>query len=416
MNNITKRTVSAAMAILIASGTLTTAASAAGTRVVGNASAVNQRLGLGINERELSYFTKDKNAVLELDFEKKGSDRVLQTTYSSEMEIRLYTSDKNYAVYRYNSDRNDELYVYDILRKSGIKDPSSITAVMLVDSEYKKVVDYDFDLLDKISYEEMHENYGYGKAQKCDKDYYEAIMNITEGSADDRDYDEVEEMHEGGMGKGVGTILDKKTVKYYNSRKAALSFEYSFKKLDDYYSEAENFEYCADFEIFTKDKYVYECSVSLLDNPYITAKEIVEAAGVPKSKEITAVRIDEHIHIPEQCQGTTVPDHTEYMSAQTGRYLEAARSINLGKTGWQTVKDEKFYVKKGGTLITKDVTINGIRYEFDKNGVCEGKYTGWVTNSKGKRYYKKGVLIKNKWIKLKNGERVYAGRDGYIVD
>ncbi|MBQ8614010.1 MAG: hypothetical protein IJ416_07335 [Ruminiclostridium sp.] len=408
MNNITKRTVSAAMALLITLGAMPVTASAAGTRVVGNAA--NQRMGISINERELSYFTKDKNAVLELDYKKKGSDRVIQTVYSSEMEIRLYTTDKNYAVFRYNSDRNDELYVYDILRKSGIKDPSSIKSVMLMDSEYKEIEDYDFDLLDKISYKEMHENYDYGKAQKCDEDYYEAIMDITEGNANDRDYDEVRD--EG----GIGTILDKKTVKYYNSRKAALSFEYSFKKLDDYYSEAENFEYCADFEIFTKDKYVYECSVSLLDNPYITAKEIVEAAGVPKSKEITAVRIDEHIHIPEQCQGTTIPDHTEYMSAQMGRYLEAARSVNLGKTGWQTVKDEKFYVKKGGTLITKDVTINGIRYEFDKNGVCEGKYTGWVTNSKGKRYYKKGVLIKNKWIKLKNGERVYAGKDGYIVD
>ncbi|MGN1136429.1 MAG: hypothetical protein ACI4SF_09445 [Oscillospiraceae bacterium] len=60
-------------------------------------------------------------------------------------------------------------------------------------------------------------------------------------------------------------------------------------------------------------------------------------------------------------------------------------------------------------------TVNGIAYRYSDSGEQTGKFTGWAKNSKGRRYYKNGVLYKNKWIKLKSGKRFYAGEDGYLT-
>lgn len=59
-------------------------------------------------------------------------------------------------------------------------------------------------------------------------------------------------------------------------------------------------------------------------------------------------------------------------------------------------------------------TVNGVAYRYSDSGERIGKYSGWGSNSKGKRYYKNGVLYKNKWIKTKNGKYYYAGADGYM--
>ncbi|MGN0599113.1 MAG: hypothetical protein ACI4JK_04385 [Oscillospiraceae bacterium] len=60
-------------------------------------------------------------------------------------------------------------------------------------------------------------------------------------------------------------------------------------------------------------------------------------------------------------------------------------------------------------------TADGIAYRYSDSGEQLSKYTGWAKNSKGRRYYKNGVLYKNKWIKLKSGKRFHAGEDGYLT-
>ena len=59
-------------------------------------------------------------------------------------------------------------------------------------------------------------------------------------------------------------------------------------------------------------------------------------------------------------------------------------------------------------------TVDGVTYRYSDSGEQKGKYTGWSKTSKGKRYYKKGVMYTNKWLKTKNGKYYYAGSDGYM--
>lgn len=84
-------------------------------------------------------------------------------------------------------------------------------------------------------------------------------------------------------------------------------------------------------------------------------------------------------------------------------------------SGWNWVGEKGYYVKKDGTLATGSVTIGDVRYQFDKDGVCQGRYTGYTRSKKGRRYWKDGILVRNFWIK-KNGKRKhYAGEDGYFL-
>ena len=58
-------------------------------------------------------------------------------------------------------------------------------------------------------------------------------------------------------------------------------------------------------------------------------------------------------------------------------------------------------------------TIDGVKYRYSDSGEQLGKYTGWTRAAKGRRYYKNGVMYKNRWIKTKKGY-YYAGKDGYM--
>lgn len=59
-------------------------------------------------------------------------------------------------------------------------------------------------------------------------------------------------------------------------------------------------------------------------------------------------------------------------------------------------------------------TIDGVSYRYSDSGEKIGKFSGWAKTSKGRRYYKNGVMYKNKWIKTKSGKYYYAGADGYM--
>ena len=79
------------------------------------------------------------------------------------------------------------------------------------------------------------------------------------------------------------------------------------------------------------------------------------------------------------------------------------------------VEDEfRYYIDKRGKPVCKNTVIDNIRYKFNKYGQCEGKYTGWTKSSKGRRYWKDGILVTNRYLRTKSGVRYYADEDGYV--
>ncbi len=105
---------------------------------------------------------------------------------------------------------------------------------------------------------------------------------------------------------------------------------------------------------------------------------------------------------------------SDYRSHRS-EYRKNQKSFTFYQFGWNEFDGERYYLKKDGTLATGSLTVGGIRYKFDENGVCQGKYTGFTESSKGKRYWKNGKLVKNKWIKVKGEWKYFAGADGYCV-
>lgn len=84
------------------------------------------------------------------------------------------------------------------------------------------------------------------------------------------------------------------------------------------------------------------------------------------------------------------------------------------KVGWNEVDGNRVYVQKNGFTATKSTTIDGVRYRFDENSVCQGKYTGKVKSGNNVVCYKDGVKQENElftgWIKF-GGKRFYAQDD-----
>ena len=86
------------------------------------------------------------------------------------------------------------------------------------------------------------------------------------------------------------------------------------------------------------------------------------------------------------------------------------------RSGWHTFGGtDTVYRDKKGTTVTKPTVIDGKLYKFDKNGVCKGLYTGFANTKKGKVYYSKGVLVKNKVLKFRNGTRYKADKNGILT-
>lgn len=88
----------------------------------------------------------------------------------------------------------------------------------------------------------------------------------------------------------------------------------------------------------------------------------------------------------------------------------------FAESGWNEIDGARYYVKKDGALATSSLIIGGIRYQFGKDGVCQGEYTGFTKSDKGKRYWKDGKLIKNERFEAKNGRRYYADKNGYLTE
>lgn len=113
------------------------------------------------------------------------------------------------------------------------------------------------------------------------------------------------------------------------------------------------------------------------------------------------------------------PQRIGFIYVQMGYfYFEPSRggiSAIPNKCGWNEIGGKRYYLRDSGTLAKSPTTIDGIRYAFDENGVCLGRYTGYSNSSKGRRYWKNGELLKNKWIKVKGERKYYADENGYFV-
>lgn len=62
--------------------------------------------------------------------------------------------------------------------------------------------------------------------------------------------------------------------------------------------------------------------------------------------------------------------------------------------GWKTVGGNRYYFKKNGKAVQSSTyKADGIMYKFNANGVCTGKYTGYIKKKDGSRiYYENGVI------------------------
>ncbi len=59
-------------------------------------------------------------------------------------------------------------------------------------------------------------------------------------------------------------------------------------------------------------------------------------------------------------------------------------------------------------------TVDGVTYRYSDSGEQLGTYSGFALSISGRRYYKNGALVKNKWLKTASGKRYYAGSNGIL--
>lgn len=87
----------------------------------------------------------------------------------------------------------------------------------------------------------------------------------------------------------------------------------------------------------------------------------------------------------------------------------------LRAEGWKEENGKKFYINADGQKVTGFKVIDGVGYTFTDEGDCKGKYTGYTKSSKGRRYYKDGVVLTNCWLKV-NGEcKYFASENGWFL-
>lgn len=63
----------------------------------------------------------------------------------------------------------------------------------------------------------------------------------------------------------------------------------------------------------------------------------------------------------------------------------------------------------------KLTTVDGVKYRVAADGQTGEKFTGWTKTAKGRRYYKKGILQHDRWLRMKSGKEYYLSSDGYAI-
>ena len=149
------------------------------------------------------------------------------------------------------------------------------------------------------------------------------------------------------------------------------------------------------FELFSTDDNAYKARYKLPERAVYTVKEIIRDSGIDDITRIGLVGII--YYAGERFKDITGYDFYDYTP------------------GWNTIDGNTYYITSDGTIITKSVIIDDVRYKFTKDGVCHGKYSGFTRSKNGLRYYKDGVIIKNKCIRFTDGRIYIADKDGYLT-
>ena len=147
-------------------------------------------------------------------------------------------------------------------------------------------------------------------------------------------------------------------------------------------------------ELYSSDDKAYASSYIMTERTIYSIKEIIRDSGIDDSKKIGLVCICETSFSDKEITGYKIYDYTP---------------------GWNTIDGNTYYITSDGTIITKSVIIDDVRYKFTKDGVCHGKYSGFTRSKNGLRYYKDGVIIKNKCIRFTDGRIYIADKDGYLT-
>jgi len=236
----------------------------------------------------------------------------------------------------------------------------------------------------------------YDYAQKTDDDIWKESLDFFVLCKSDATYDEIGSYYRNniqGDDAGQHKWLPDKVVDYFRSGKNGLiKIDYTIYDHTEYSFIGDSPRYDGfDFEIYT-DKYRKIKKIYHLDERTVySVSEVLSDIGLNDGEKVTWLHL---------CVSTF------YSEIDSVEFYECAK-------GWNTIDGEKYYVKSDGTLATSSCTINGIRYKFGKNGVCQGKYTGWTKNSKGRRYWKDGVLQKNTEVTTKSGKTYTIDKNGY---
>ena len=259
---------------------------------------------------------------------------------------------------------------------------------------------------------EKREDYGAGGRR-----FTSAVLRITKGGGDNSDWQEIT----GDGDKNIG-IMRSKELEIINNSSGIISFETDFAGVKSEHIKSPKFGVYADFAIYTDSEKWYSCAVDVVRNPLITVDKLLKSAEIPASDEVKAVVVLEQ----DNFDSSWFDNNDGYRAFfNCTNFIKGVRVVNTARKGW-TEADKihwndsdsairKFYVDKTNHIISNSCSIGGIRYKFGADGICGGKYTGWTKSSQGSRYWKNGVLCKNKWATTKDGSKYYLGRTGYPV-
>ena len=232
----------------------------------------------------------------------------------------------------------------------------------------------------------------YDLAQSTDETWKEFFDLCKSDAA----YDEIGSYYRNNIqydGAGQHEWLPDKVVDYFrNGKNGLIKIDYTTYDHTKYSFIGDSPRYDGfDFEVYTDKSREIEKIYHLDERTVYSVSEVLSDINLKDGEKVTWLHL---------CVSTF------YSEIDSVEFYDCAK-------GWNTIDGEKYYVKSNGTLATSSCTINGIRYKFGKNGVCQGKYTGWTKNSKGLRYWKGGVLQKNTEVTTKSGKTYTIDKNGY---
>ena len=198
---------------------------------------------------------------------------------------------------------------------------------------------------------------------------------------------------------GVTKYWNREITSFRNAEDRTIRITYTEQPIENEREAAiiaEDLDYYYGFSItcYTSDYKKYYAHYRMDERSVYTVKEILRDCGIDDPQKIALMKLT-------YCGDQVI----EVTSSMPAAYIP----------GWNEIDGERYYIKSDGTVLTKSAVIDGIRYQFGKDGVSQGEYTGFTKSNKGRRYWKNGELVKNQWVKGKDGRKYYAGTDGYVV-